>query len=259
MALDYLNYTPFSGVGNVNFFLRNAATGALDTGGYDLGEVPVFKITKTVPTVEMNTSRSVDRAVAFRMAQSKSASVEIQVKTMNDFVEGLLHNGVWTEKAAGQPVVNWPAPAGLVVGQVIKLADRNVSAVTVVDSTGSPKTLPATQYDLDPVGGTIKLKDITAGGAYVQPFKVSYTPGAIKTLGALKATDLEWGLHFNGTNAYDGTRKIVEGYRFRFAAEGDSDFIMEQYGTWTIKGSLLRDDTKQATGDGGQYYAITKV
>lgn len=259
MALDHLNFAPFAGAGVISMFKRNATTGALDTGGYDLGEAPVFKLGKNVPTAEMNTSRTTDRGVAFRMAQSKSATVEIQLGTLTDFTEALLNNGSWTESAAGAAVTGWVAPSALEVGQMIKLPARNVSLVVVKDSTGTPKTLPAGQYELDPVGGTIRLKDITTGGAYVQPFKVDYTPGAVKVLGALKLVDEDWAVHFNGFNAYDGTRKIVEVFRFRFGAEGESEYITEQYGKWTIKGSVLRDDTRLASSAGGQYYSITEV
>lgn len=257
MARD-LTFQPFSGVGIVTMYERNTDGSA--KAGFDLGEAPVFKLTQQAPVVEMNTVRSADRGVAFRMAQSKGASLEIQLKTLNDFNLELITSGVWTETAASAAVVGWSAPADLVVGNVIKLPARNVSAVAVKDSTGgAAKTLPPASYELDPVGGTIKLLDIATGGPYVQPFKVDYTPGAVKVLGGLKATDKEYIVQLNGTNAQDSSRVIFEGFRFRFAAEGDSDWISEgPYGTWTLRGSLQKDELRGAGSAGGQYYALTK-
>lgn len=256
MALDY-TYRPFSGVGIVTMFARDGA-GVL-SGGFDLGEAPVFKSTQESPKVEMNTSRDSSRGVAYRMAQSKGASLEIQLRTLSDFNLALLTSGSWTETAASAAVVGWVAPVGLVVNSIIKLPAKNVSAVVVKDSTGSPKTLPPGQYEVDLVGGTIRLLDIATGGAYVQPFKVDYTPGAVKVLGALKAADIDYTVQLNGTNAYDGERGIFEGFKFRFAAEGDSDWISEEFGTWTLRGSLLLDSTRAAGSAGGQYFSWTKA
>lgn len=253
MALDY-GFKPFSGVGIVNFFERlpNGQAGA----GYDMGETSTLNITNNSPRVELNTSRSPDRGVAFSMAQNKTGQVSIEMRTLTDFVQALIASGTWTEVAASAAVEGWVAPTGLVALQVIKLPSHNVSAVVVEDSSGAPKTLPAGQYELDAVGGTIKLLDIETGGPYVQPFKVDYTPGAVKVLGGMKATDKEYIIHFNGTNAHDGSRKIVEVYRFRPAPEGEQQLIMTEYGTYRLNGSIQRDETRLASSAGGQYYAI---
>ncbi|URI06627.1 hypothetical protein MW290_12040 [Aquincola tertiaricarbonis] len=218
MARD-LTFQPFSGVGIVTMYERNAD--GTPKAGFDLGEAPVFKLTQQAPNVEMNTTRSADRGVAFRMAQSKGASLEIQLKTLNDFNLELITSGVWTETAATAAVVGWSAPADLVVGNVIKLPARNVSAVTVKDSTGGgAKVLPAASYELDAVGGTIKLLDITTGGPYVQPFKADYTPGAVKVLGGLKATDKEYNLRDPATvRAFESENKSRAQIVKKFADE----------------------------------------
>ena len=255
MPLD-LRYKPFSGVGIINFFRRDPVTGAIVGGGYDMGEAATLNIGQQAPRLEMNTSRSADRGVAFSMAQNKTGNVSIELRTINDFVQALLSSGQWTDVAASAAVEDWAAPTGLQALQVIKLPHQNVSLVTVTDSAGSPVTLPAGQYELDAVGGTIKLLDITTGGPYMQPFLVSYTPGAVKVMGAFKAPDEDFFIHFNGTNAYDGTRKIVEVYKFRFAAEGEQALISTEYGTYQLNGSIQKDETKQESAAGGQYYRI---
>lgn len=256
MALDHLTWQAFSGVGPVMFFERDGA--GLPKGGFDLGEAPAFNINQQAPAVEMNTTRDASRGVAFRMSQNKAANLSIELQTLSDFNLSLLTSGEWTEAAAGSPVVDWVAPTGLLVGQVIKVPANNLSAVSVEDSTGSPVTLPAGQYELDAVAGTIRLLDITTGGPYVQPFKVSYTPGAIKTLGAFKGADKEWTVQFNGTNAVDGSRAIVEVYRYRFATEGQIAIKQTEFGTWQLNGSILLDTTRQPSAAGGQYYKLVK-
>jgi|GEM_PF-4581615 len=254
MALDYLNFKPFSGVGIVSLYKRDAVTGLPSAGGFDFGETSKLDLTNQSPKVEMATSRSPDRGTAFSMAQSKTGAVAIEVKTLSDPMLALLTNGVWTEAAASAAVVGWTAPAGLAVGQIIKLPHQNVSAVAVKDSAGSPATLVAgTDYELDAVGGTIKVKNL---GSYVQPLKADYTPGAVKILGALKAADEDFILHFNGTNAQDNSRLILEVFRFRPAPEGAIALINTEYGNYQINGSMQKDETKAASSAGGQYYKI---
>lgn len=257
MAMD-LVFKPFSGVGVLNFFRRTAG-GLPSGGGYDMGEGSTFNIQMQAPKLEMNTSRSPERGVAFSMAQNKVANVSIELRTLNDFVLALLASGQWSDVAASAAVEDWDAPSGLVALQVIKLPHQNVSAVTVTDSSGSPLTLPAAQYELDALGGTIKLLDITTGGPYTQPFKVDYTPGAVQVLGAFKAPDEDFIVHFNGTNAHDNSRVVLEAYKFRFATEGEIALISTEYGTYQLNGSLQKDETKQASAEGGQYYKIVKA
>lgn len=254
MALD-LSFKPFSGAGIVTMYPVLAGVVGV---GFDLGEVPAFDLTQQAPSLEMKTSRDTSRGVAYRMAQSKAASLKMTLKTLSDYTLSLLTGGTWTDVAASAAVVGWVAPAGLVVGNVIRLPSRNVSAVVVKDSTGAPKTLPVGSYELDAFAGTIALKDITTGGPYAQPFKVDHTPGVVKVLGANKALESEYLVLLNGTNAYDGERVVLEAFKFRFAAEGDSKWISEEYGEWTLSGSLLRDESRSANAAGGQYYSITK-
>ena len=257
MALN-LQYQPFSGAGIVTMY--PLGVGGAVGGGYDLGETPVFKTSQQAPNAEMNTSRTPDRGVAFRMAQSKGAGLEIQLRTLDDFTLALLSSGSWSEAAATAAVVDWVAPTALVLNQVIKLPKENVSSVSVEDSTAvTPLVLPPTSYELDALSGTIKLLDLTTGGPFVQPFKVSFTPGAVKVLGALKVPDKEYLVTFAGINAYNGERGTFNGYRYRFAAEGDADWISEDYGTYTLRGSLLQDSTKLANSAGGQYYSWTRA
>lgn len=257
MSFD-LTMKPFSGAGIVTMYpLTNGVPGA----GIDMGEVPTFDIGQEAPVAEMKTSRDQSRATAFRMAQSKAASLNLQLNTLNDATLAMLTSGTWSDVAAAGAVVGWAAPTGLVVGNVIRLPNRNVSAVAVKDSTGGgAKNLVAgTHYELDAIAGTVRLLDITAGGPYVQPFKVDFTPGAVSVLGAFKAPDQDWLVMLNGTNAYNGDRVILEGFKFRFGAQGQSKWISNDYGQWQINGSLLLDSTRAANSVGGQFYSVTKV
>lgn len=255
MPLNHLSFVPWSGVGIVMAFLRTNAQG--DVGvGYDFGESTQFKIKRASSPVEQNTSRTTDRGVVFRMPGTAKIQVEIKTKTLPPFLEALTNRGSWQELGAGTPVVGWVAPTGMEVGMVMRLPSRSVSAVVVRDSTGTPKTLPVSQYQLDPLGGTIRILSL-AGGPYVQPFKVDYTPGPVTVMGALAgSTADEWLLQFNGVNAYNDERKSIVCFRSRFNIEGEQDLIMDQFGEYTVMADLLKDEARLSTSVGGQYYGI---
>lgn len=256
MGLD-LTFKPFSGAGIVTMY---PLVIGVPGGGFDLGEVPAFDISQSAPVLEMKTSRSSARGVAFRQAQSKVANLKMTLNTITDYTLGLLTSGVWTDQAASSAVTGWAAPTGLVVGNVIRLPARNVSALVCKDSTsGTPKTVPLTNFEIDLIAGTAAVKDITTGGAYVQPFKFDYTPGAISVLGSYKAPDTDFLVLLNGTNSYDGSRVILEAFKYRFAADGDSKWISEDFGQTVFNGSVLQDENRSPSSIGGQYYSLTKV
>lgn len=255
MPLDR-TYKPYSGVGVISIHSRTAA--GLPGVGEDMGETPSFKINVNQPQAEMKTFRDRSRGVAFRMAQAASGTVELTLATLSDQVLQLLTDGTWTDTAAGAAVAGQVLPA-VEVGQVLPLGPGNISGLTLADSTATPKTLVnGVNYTADLFAGTITILDLTTGGPFVQSLRASYTPGAIRTLGALKAANTEWWLKFSGTNAYDGSRGLVDAYRVQFGSDGDTQWIQEGYGSYTLKGAILRDTTKLATSPGGQYYAIRK-
>ena len=250
------NFAPFSGVGIVTVHERTAA--GLAGAGYDLGETPSFKLNATQQRAEMKTSRDASRGVAYQLSGQAGGSLEIKVATLTDSMLSLLTQGVWTDSAAGAAVVGWVAPT-VEVGQVIALPSGNVSGVVVKDSTGTPKTLaPGKNYTLDAFAGTITITGLTTDGPFVQPLKVDYTPGEIRTMGSLKAVNKDWWVKLAGTNAYNGERMLLDTFRVNFAADGDSTWIQEGYGEWVLKGSIIRDSLKAETAPGGQYYAIRR-
>ena len=102
------------------------------------------------------------------------------------------------------------------MGDILVFAKRNLSAVVIKDSTGTPKTLVAnTNYKLNAKAGHIELLDITTGGPYVQPFKIDYTPGASTEVGLFTAGSMEYFFRFEGLNTADanepGDRRPLQG------------------------------------------------
>jgi hypothetical protein len=154
-------------------------------------------------------------------------------------------------------VTNFNFPTGAVVGDSLILPAKNVSAVTVRDSTGSPKTLPGGQYELDAFAGSITLNDLTTGGPYVQPFKADYTPGAVNVIGAFKLLATEVYIRMDGVNTDDNSRVICDVFRTRLSPSRQMDLINNDFNDFEVAGSVLADLTRSASSAGGQFYSLT--
>lgn len=222
-----------------------------------LGNASVFRLAMNEDRVERKESYSGNRLPNRAMTRGRGGEVTITFDEFSKESMAYALLAVNTAVAAGSAVSNWVAPTGFVVGDTIVLPHKNVSAVTVVDSTGSPKTLPTDQYELDAFAGTVRLLDLTTGGAYVQPFKVSYTPGAVNVLGSFKLTATEVYLRMDGINTDDGSRAIVDAFRVRLSPARQVDFINDDFNDFELVGSMLADLTRQANSAGGQFYSLT--
>lgn len=246
----------FSGVGIVSIAPR------LVTGfpgiAQDMGNCPSVKVAHSASPVERNSSRDTARGPNRRMPGNTAGAIEIvcdeySKPNMVRFLFGRLDT-----VAAGAVVATTPFAGGAttaVVGSVLLMPDKNVSAVVITDSTGAPKTLVAgVNYELDAFNGSIKLLDITTGDPYVQPFKYSYTKGAVDVISGLARADEEVWVNMAGTNVDTGERGVFDAYRCRFSATENWDLINEGYQDFTIKGAILQDATKTNAGVGGQYY-----
>lgn len=246
----------FSGQGKVFVGTRNpdGTPGLLRW----LGNVSTFKLTQQEDTVERNESYSGSRSPNRRLTKATKCESQIIFDEFTNDNLALALLGSITTVAAGSAVTDWLAPTGAIVGSVIALPDKNVSAVVVTDSTGTPKPLVAgTNYSLDAVAGTIEILDITTGGAFLQPLKIDYTPGAVKVVGAFKTVSQEVYLRFNGINTDDGSRCIVDVFRNRLSPTKERNFISDDYQDFELTGTVLRDATRLSSSAGGQYYSET--
>lgn len=168
-------------------------------------------------------------------------------------------NGTVTTVAGGS-VVGETLPAALAVGDVIKLDNPGVSALTIVDSAGSPVTYPGSSYALTAGPGSIEI--VTAPGALTQPLKASYTYAARKQLAFLNALPSTIAMRVEAINlAENNAPAIFELYKV-------STSLIKQLALITsgtdvvgsdVEGEVLQDSSKPAGGTLGQYGRFMQV
>jgi hypothetical protein len=226
----------------------------------DFGNASVFKITQSVDTVERNESRTGSRLPLRRMTKSQGGKLQIVGDEFNKENFALSTLGVATAVAAGTAVAGFVLPTGVAVGDVLALPAKNVSAVAIKDSaSGSPKVLTLnTHYSLDPLAGSIKILDLTTGGALTQPLKADFTPGAVDVIGAFKSINTEYFLRLDGVNTDDNNKRgICDVFRVRFDPAKALDLISNDYLDFDLEGTILADLTRSAASAEGQFWSFT--
>jgi len=244
----------FSGVGLVSSHARTSG-GGKGIGTF-WGNCPKFELAPTPNAVERNSSMEVSRAPLRRMVQATSLQVtivtdEFNKKNVARFVQGRI------DEVAANTVdtINHTFPSGAAVGDILAVPHHNITDLVVTDSTGTPLTLAlGTNYDVDAFSGHITLKDLTAGGPYVQPFKAAYKQGAVTVIAGLAVPAQEYWIAMSGINVDSGQRGHVDVYRVRLDPARLLAYINSEYNDFELVGSALVDTTKTAAQVGGQIF-----
>lgn len=133
---------------------------------------------------------------------------------------------------------------------VAPLYRRQLSAVLVKHTSGSPTYVAGTDYILDAVAGRIF---VITGGAIVdgQSLKVTYTfatiaAAAIPTVQAGISSFIEGFLRFIGKPATGSTWE-VEVWKASLSPDGPVPFIGDDFASLTLKGKVLADTVGHST------------
>lgn len=241
----------FSGQGRV--FIAQRDSGGNPINMRWVGNVPDLKITLNIETIEHKESYSGQRLTDLQLIKSKDGEFSCTLEDLSVENLELSLYGV-TSTTAGGNVTGETLATGVVAGDIRLLANQFVSSVVIKDSSATPKTLPAAQYQVFDGQGAIKFLDITTGGPYVQPFKVDYTYGGRKAVAMFRAPQPEVWLRFDGINTADQNRAVVvDLYRVAINPTRDLSMISDELQRFELTGRVLADLTKPETGALGQF------
>jgi hypothetical protein len=236
------------------------------TTGFPLAMKPTgcaddLTVAFALDTFEHIESCSGQRSVDFRGTKSKKATMNM---TLTDYSSDNLIialNGTLTA-AAGAPVavVAEVLPTGMLVGDYALLGGGSpntvITLLSIVDSAGTPATLVAgTDYVLDATAGTVQILNL---GAYVQPFKASYSHQNQAQVTMLTTGQVEKWVRFNVVDTANANRKsVVDLYRVLFDPTTDFPLLADELAQLKLAGSVLIDDKKPLGGALGQFGRIT--
>lgn len=251
----------FRGQGKVLYGLRDL-TGVTSQPSSLLwaGNCPELKIGFETTKIEHKESYSGQNLTDLQQITAKKATVSFTLEEFSAKNLALMFNGTAISQSGTTPVVAAPllgstTPA---VGMFLCIPRRNLSAVTIVDSTGSPKTLVAgTNYKLYDKEGVIELTDITTGGPFVGPLKASYTPAVSSEIAMFNAAQTDLWIRFLGMNLANSSAPVViDLFRCQLDPSKDLSVIGDEVAKFPIEGSLLMDVNRPTNDILGQFGAV---
>jgi len=244
----------FSGQGRVYI-------GARDSNGNPLGlnfvgNVPELKVSLSVETLEHQESTSGQRLTDLQLIKTKKGEFSCTLEELIAINLRPALNGTTTDQVSGT-VTNETLATPMATGSLYLLAKQNVSSVVIKDSSPTPKTLPASQYQLNAKHGSLLVNDITTGGPYVEPFKADYAYGAAQSTAMFTQPLPERWIRFEGLNTADSNREVViDLYRVAINPAKELSVITDELLKFELSGQVLADTLKPAAGDLGQFGRI---
>jgi hypothetical protein len=222
----------------------------------DFGNAEIFELGLNEDSVERNEHMTGKRLPYRKLTRSRSGSLKLKGDEFNAKNFELAVVGLISAVAAGSAVTDFVLPSGIVVGDTVALPAKNVSAVSVEDSTSvTAKVLPEASYEVDPLSAEIKFLNLTTGGPYVQPFKANFTPGAHRAIGAFQGAAQEYFIRLKGINTDTNERGVCDVFRVKISPTKAIALINADFLDWELDMQILADLTRQSDAPGGQFFA----
>jgi hypothetical protein len=222
-----------------------------------LGNASIGTISQEEKSSQKKESFSGQRLPYRRSVEGRAGKLMVKFDELTNDNLALGMMGTVTTVSTGSAVVGYAFPSGAKVGDILAAPAKNLSAVAIKDSTGTPLTLVlGTNYTIDPVAGSVELLNL---GAFVQPFKMDYTPGAYVKVSAFTTAAPEMYMRFNGVNTDTGEKIMADFYRVRSGPFKTIELISDTIFDFDMEFDLLVDSGRPAAGADGQFYNITKL
>lgn len=205
--------TYYYGQGEV--FLGAAVAGGLPTTFTDLiSQVDSVSITETAEYIEHVSKRTSIAKKDLKVLRMISATGKmICSKHSADLLKKYLYASKSTVTGGAFTATAFENAAP-VVGDILPLpgGKTNATSIVVTDSTGSPKTLTlGTNYEISQGKSSIKILDLTTGGAFVNPLKVAGNETAGSQVNLFQSTPALQGLRAEVLNLADNASiKVVD-------------------------------------------------
>lgn len=220
------------------------SAGVQTTPHRPIGNVPGIGIKQNVTKGSHKESMSGLNVKDAEWVEEVEVNLTLEVDNFDKKTYELFTSGTLTAKSNVTPVTGKTLPGGtnLAVGDRFDLGAMNVSAVTLKDSTGTPKTLTLnTNYKLDTETGVITIIDLSTGGPFVGPLKADYTPGLYDEIKGMTTPGGYFSLMFEGLNQVTNKKEKRILGKVSLPPASEIPFISNEPATATIEGTVLKD------------------
>jgi hypothetical protein len=227
-------------------------------GFFYVGNSPKCDLGFEYDVTEHQESTTGQDLVDLRLRKAKKCTLSIMLEDIQSDNLKLLFYGEKVTQASGSYTgSNYDTfPAGLVVGQYVRLAKKNVSTFVLKDSAGTPATLVLnTDYKI--VNAKAGIIQILGLGSYTQPFKSQYAYASTETVTFFQGSDSEYFLMQEGLNVTTSPFKECGSELYRVSLDPTKTFELISSGDnasqFEITGSVLRDAARSTDTDFGAF------
>ncbi|MHB1273615.1 MAG: phage tail tube protein [Rhodanobacter sp.] len=250
---------------NLFSFQGRVLLGTRDANGKPLslqwvGDVDPCQIKLATTTDDVFESYTGNRQQIGRMIKQTKADLSMTFKQWSTNALAMALYSAAATVVSGT-VTAEPLPT-VVAGDSVKLANNGVTALTIVDSAGTPATVPPANYLLPQSSlasannGVIDWVDV---GAFTQPFKASYSYAGVVNLALFTAPAPERYFVLDGVDTETGQPVTVRLYKLRLDPISQLDIINDGYGNLPVAGSVLFDPLNASDGTLGGFGRIERV
>lgn len=223
-----------------------------------LGDSDVAKVSLTAKRADRKEGFTGKNLTTASVIVEESATFEFDTKNFSAANLALALNSPVTTATSGSVVHEICGGTNVAVGDLVTLANANVSAVSVTDSSVSPVALTAgTHYTVNTAAGSLNILALPNG--FTGPLQVSYSYSASSTIGAFTASSPEYWVRIEGTNTYDNSSVTLDLFRVKFEPLKDFGLIVKDFASIQVTGEVLYDPTKSSASVGGNFLKLTQV
>lgn len=233
-------------------FLADRDVNGNPTGPFEsIGDANVFDVGNSIEELRVKESISGFRKTVRSIVTSQENTFTINFRNINAVNFAIMALGIVVDVASAT-ITDEVFPT-VAVGDILFLDEPGkISALTLVDSTGSPVTLVDGTHFIQNGYGKITIISLTG---LTQPIKASsYTAASIKKVPIQTQNPPEKYLRFEGVNTVefntDGSFKRVrlDYYKARFKPAESMSWLQENdVASIPVTGDFLSDDTKVAS------------
>lgn len=207
-----------------------------------VGNVPEATLALSTENTDRNESYSGQRLQIGRLKTATTAALNYTLDEWSSANLALAFDA--SVQSIGSGTVTGEAfPAGLAVGDIVRLDHAFATTLVITDSAGTPATLTAgTHYRaVGHAGAAVEILDL---GAFTQPFNAAYSYPAIKNVVMFSQPGAEVYLQFDGINTETNEPVLIDLWRVRHNPVTELGLINAEYGNLPMTAAVLYDRTR---------------
>jgi len=227
-----------------------------------LGDVSALSVALAVEKVEHKESYSGQKALVRSFPIGKTATLNMTLRSIETENLAMVLYGKAINTPAG--TVTGEDLGTIAVGDTVKLAQIGVKNLVITDSAGTPNTIDPSHYQLLDNGhfGEIVFNSLPTSPAPVMPLKAAYEHAPKKAVGMFTAPQPTVAIRYKGLNLAEGNAPVlIELYKVATDPLAELPLISDgtEVAGLSITGGILLDSSKPASGELGQFGAISQL